>query len=111
MLRTAVGWVLVDWEDASDGAAPFYDLCHHLVQSHALLGRPTLQELLRGFRHGDGWVGGAVRSYAEAAREIEADAQSFLISYLQMTEGKVWVGRKSEAAVAARRTLLARLKG
>jgi energy-coupling factor transporter ATP-binding protein EcfA2 len=111
MLQTAVGWVLVDWEDASDGAAPFYDLCHHLVQSHALLGRPTLQELLRGFRRGDGWVGNAVRSYAEEAHENEVDAQSFLIVYLQMTEGSVWVGPRSEAAAAARRTLQARLKG
>jgi energy-coupling factor transporter ATP-binding protein EcfA2 len=111
MLRTSVGWVLVDWEDASDAAPPFYDLCHHLVQSHALLGRPTLQELLHGFRHGDGWVGNAVRSYAQEAHENELDAQSFLIAYLQMTEGKVWVGPKSEAAAAARRTLLARLKG
>jgi hypothetical protein len=111
MLRTSVGWVLVDWEDASDAAPPFYDLCHHLVQSHALLGRPTLQELLRGFRQGDGWVANAVRSYAEEAHENELDAESFLITYLQMTEGKVWVGPKSEAAAEARRTLLARLKG
>ena len=101
MLRTSVGWVLVDWEEASEPAPPFYDLCHYLVQSHALLGRPTLQELLRGFRHGDGWVGNAVRSYAEEANENEVDAQSFLIAYLQMTEGKVWVGPKSEAAAAA----------
>jgi thymidylate kinase len=111
MLRTSVGWVLVDWEDASDAAPPFYDLCHHLVQSHALLGRPTLQELLRGFRRGDNWVGNAVRSYAEEAHENEVDAQSFLIAYLQLTEGTVWVGPKSETAAAARRTLLARLKG
>jgi hypothetical protein len=111
MLRTSAGWVLVDWEDASDAAPPFYDLCHHMVQSHALLGRPTLQELLRGFRHGEGWVGNAVRSYAERAHEREVDVQSCLIAYLQMTEDSVWVGPKSEAAVVARRTLLARLKG
>jgi thymidylate kinase len=111
MLRTSDGWVLVDWEDASDAAPPFYDLCHHLVQTHALLGRPRLQELLRGFRHGEGWVGNAVRSYAEEAREREVDAPSFLVAYLQMTEGKGWVGPKTEAAAAARRTLLARLKG
>jgi thymidylate kinase len=111
MLRTSVGWVLLDWEDASDAAPPFYDLCHHLVQSHALLGRPTLQELVRGFRHRAGWVGNAVQSYAEEAHENKVDAQSFLIAYLQMTEGTVWVGPKSEAAAAVRRTLLARLKG
>jgi hypothetical protein len=41
-----------------------------------------------------------------------ADAESLLVSYLQATEGSVRVGRKSEAGgLAARRTLLARLKG
>jgi hypothetical protein len=112
MLRTSAGWVLVDWEEASDAAPPFYDLCHHLVQSHALLGRPTLAELLGGFRQGDGWVGKALRSYAAEANVSEIDAQAYLISYLQMTEGSVRVARKSEAgAPAARRTLLTRLTG
>jgi hypothetical protein len=52
-----------------------------------------------------------VRSYSEEAHESEVDAPSFLVAYLQMTEGKSWVGPKTEAAAAARRTLLARLKG
>jgi energy-coupling factor transporter ATP-binding protein EcfA2 len=112
MLWTGGDWVLIDWEEASDTAPPFYDVCHYLVQSHSLLGRPTLPELLRGFGHGDGWVGSALRSYAEGAHLSGADAQSFLAAYLQTTEGSVRVGRKSEAAgLAARRTLLARLKG
>jgi thiamine kinase-like enzyme len=111
MLRTATGWTLVDWEEATDVAPPFYDLCHFLVQSHALLGRPRLAELLRGFRRGEGWIGNAVRSYAEEAHVSEVDPHSFLISYLEITEDSGWVGRKREAAIAARRTLLARLKG
>ena len=40
------GWVLVDWESAGEQALPFHDLCHFLVQSHALLGQPTSPELL-----------------------------------------------------------------
>lgn len=111
MLRTTTGWTLVDWEEATDAAPPFYDLCHFLVQSHALLERPRLAELLGGFRRGEGWIGNAVRSYAEEAHVSEVDAQSFLISYLETTEDSGWVGRKREAAIAARRTLLARLKG
>jgi energy-coupling factor transporter ATP-binding protein EcfA2 len=111
MLRTATGWVLVDWEEATDAAPPFYDLCHFLVQSHALLGRPSLGELLRGFRGGEGWIGKGLRSYAEEADLSVGDAESFLISYLQITEGWVWVGRKRESAAAARRKLLTRLKG
>jgi hypothetical protein len=112
MLWTGGDWVLIDWEEASDNALPFYDICHYLVQSHTLLGRPTLAELLRGFQRGDGWVGSALRSYAREADARSVDADSFLVSYLQTTEGSLRVGRKSEAAgLAARRTLLARLKG
>jgi energy-coupling factor transporter ATP-binding protein EcfA2 len=112
MLWTGGDWVLIDWEEASDTAPPFHDLCHFLVQSHALLGRPTLPELLRGFQNGDGWVGSALRSYAREADVRPAHGESFLVSYLQATEASVRVGRKSEAAgLAARRTLLARLKG
>jgi thymidylate kinase len=112
MLRTADGWVLIDWEEATDAAPPFHDLCHYLVQSHALLGRPALPELLRGFQHGDGWVGRALRSYAREADVRPTDAESFLVSYLQATEASVRVGRKSEAAgLIARRALLARLRG
>jgi thymidylate kinase len=112
MLWTGEGWVLIDWEEASDTAPPFHDLCHYLVQSHALLGRPALPELLRGFQHFDGWVGSALRSYAREADVRPADGESFLVSYLQATEGSVRVETKSEAAgLAARRTLLARLKG
>jgi hypothetical protein len=112
MLWTGGDWVLIDWEEASDTALPFYDVCHYLVQSHALLGRPALPEILRGFQHGDGWVGSALRSYAREADVRPADAESLLVSYLQATEGSVRVGRKNEAGgLAARRTLLARLKG
>jgi hypothetical protein len=112
MLRTAEGWVLIDWEEASDEAPPFHDLCHYLVQSHALLGRPALPELLRGFQQGDGWVGNALRSYAREADLRPADGSSFLVSYLQATEGSVRVGRKSEAdGLISRRALLARLRG
>ena len=48
----------------------------------------------------------------QQANVSEVDAQSYLISYLQMTEGSVRLARKSEAgAPGARRTLLARLTG
>ena len=57
MLWTDAGWFLIDWEEASDTAPPFFDLCHHLVQSHSLLGHPTLPKLLRGFR-ARRWLGG-----------------------------------------------------
>ena len=39
-------------------ALPFHDLCHFLVQSHALLGQPTSPELLEGFLDGRGGLPG-----------------------------------------------------
>jgi hypothetical protein len=107
MLWTDAGWFLIDWEDASDTAPPFFDLCHHMVQSHSLLGHPTHSELVRGFRYGDAWVGSALRAYAREADLQAADGESSLISYLRSTEGP----RRGGKALAARRTLLARLTG
>jgi energy-coupling factor transporter ATP-binding protein EcfA2 len=112
MLWTDAGWFLIDWEEASDTAPPFFDLCHHMVQSHSLLGHPTLPELLRGFRYGEDWVGSALRAYARQADLLTADGESSLISYLRSTEASPRVGQKNEAAAfLARRTLLARLTG
>jgi energy-coupling factor transporter ATP-binding protein EcfA2 len=110
MLWTGAGWILIDWEEASLTAPPLFDLCHYLVQSFSLLGRPTLGQLLRGFRHDEGWVGRALRAYADGAHLHVGDGQSFLVAYLQATEGSIRVRRKRDAsALAARRTLLARL--
>jgi energy-coupling factor transporter ATP-binding protein EcfA2 len=110
MLWTDTGWILIDWEEASVAAPPLFDLCHYLVQSFSLLGRPTLGQLLRGFRHDEGWVGRALRAYADGADLHVGDGQSFLVAYLQATEGSIRVRRKRDAsALAARRTLLARL--
>jgi hypothetical protein len=67
LLRTADGWVLIDWEDAAAAEAPFLDLCHYLVQGHAMLGRPSRQAVLDGFRDQRGWVGLAVAAYADGA--------------------------------------------
>lgn len=110
MLRTEEGWVLIDWEEATDTAAPFFDPCHHLVQSYSLLGRPSLDELVTGFRQENGWIGGALRSYADGANLHGLDPEPFLVSYLERTEGSVRVQRESEArGLDARRALLARL--
>ena len=48
LLRTDRGWLLIDWESASRESPAFYDVFHHLVQSHVLLGRPSRQALLDG---------------------------------------------------------------
>jgi hypothetical protein len=77
LLRTSDAWVLVDWEDAREDLPPFYDVFHHLVQSHALLGRPRRRTVIRAV-HGSGPHGGAVRGYARAAGlEMDGASEAF----------------------------------
>jgi hypothetical protein len=85
VLRTETGWTLVDWEDASDYAPPFTDVLHYLVQSHALLGRPTRRDLLASVRTGRGTDGAAIRVYALAAGVAAGVAFGELRAYLERT--------------------------
>jgi hypothetical protein len=82
LLRTSKGWVLIDWEDAQEMHAPFYDLLHFLVQAHALLGRPSRDALLRGMLRREGWIGAAVAAYARGARISTDAAVPNLLLYL-----------------------------
>jgi hypothetical protein len=89
LLRTADGWVLIDWEDAAAEEAPFLDLCHYLVQGHAMLGRPSRQAVVQGFRAGAGWVGRAVAAYAAGAALPAATAEGALRRYLGTVEDRL----------------------
>ncbi|MBF6606408.1 MAG: hypothetical protein IVW53_12575 [Chloroflexi bacterium] len=82
LLRTRSGWMLIDWADAIEAAPPFADLIHFVVQSHALLGRPSTAAVVAGF-DGQGWVGAALRAHAAAAALDYRDARSRLIAYLE----------------------------
>ena len=86
LLRTGHGWVVVDWEQADPAGPRFHDLFHYLVQAHALLGRPTRRQLISGIG-GRGWVGGAIRSYAEGGHIPNSEARAALISYLESSQG------------------------
>ena len=66
LLRTDEGWLLVDWEYASSERPAFYDVFHHLVQSHALLGRPRRRTLVESVI-GQGRLAPLLRTYARAA--------------------------------------------
>jgi hypothetical protein len=110
LLRTSSGWALVDWESAGD-APPFHDLCHFIVQSHALLGRPSAADVIAGFVRGEGWVGGAVRAYAEAASLAVDDASDRLVGYLRWAiDGQSARTAAERAGMERRRRLLARLE-
>ncbi|HEV3495442.1 MAG TPA: phosphotransferase, partial [Actinomycetes bacterium] len=89
LLRTADGWVLIDWEDAAASEAPFLDLCHYLVQGHAMLGRPSRRAVLDGFRDRRGWVGEAVAAYADGAGLPVDEAAPALRRYLGMVESRL----------------------
>jgi aminoglycoside phosphotransferase (APT) family kinase protein len=89
LLETDQGLVLLDWESAREDAPPFFDLCHFLVQSHTLLGQPSWEHLVNGFRRGDGWVGAAVRAYADGAELSAEEAMAALESYLLTTAGSM----------------------
>ena len=85
LLRTADGWVLVDWEDARENAPPFFDVWHYLVQAHILLGRPSLSALARPWS-GPAWVPAAIRAYAAGAGVPLSTWRPTLIEYLHLSE-------------------------
>jgi thymidylate kinase len=86
LIRTSEGWTLVDWEHARADALPLYDVWHWLFQSHDLLGWPTRQTLLDGFR-GRGWVGQAIDAYRQGAGLDLVDASSLFLEYLDERTG------------------------
>ena len=105
LLRTSTGWALVDWESAGDDAA-FHDVCHYVVQSHALLGRPSEGEVLSGFLRGEGWIGRAIRAYADAAEVPPSTARDGLVRYLQHAMATHTVRTPAERVAGDRRRRL-----
>jgi thymidylate kinase len=111
VLRTETGWTLVDWEDASEDAAPFTDVLHYLVQAHALLRRPTKRDLLQSVRTGRGTDGAAIRVYALAAGVAAGVAYDVLHAYLERTLPTLDPATKDgHRGIRARRALLAAME-
>jgi hypothetical protein len=98
--------VLVDWEEASSAGPPFEDLFHFVVQSHALLGRPSRDEVMRGLV-GEGRVGRAFHAYAEAAELDVGTINENFADYLEHSQARLDVQRPDgQAGVRARKRLL-----
>ena len=111
LLRTPPGWALVDWESAGEAPA-FHDVCHYIVQSHALLGWPSASGVIEGFCRGRGWVGRAVSAYAEAADIPHGSAPEALAGYLERAIRDVtWRTSAERKGAQRRRRLLHRLGG
>ena len=110
LLRTEGGWTVIDWEEARDGAPPFWDVFHYLVQGHALLRRPRQEALVAGFE-GRGWVGAALQSYAEGAVVPARDAAMFFPAYLEDSRRMLnSAQRDGRAGLNARTALLRRFE-
>jgi hypothetical protein len=111
LLRTSTGWALVDWESAGEALA-FHDICHYIVQSHALLGWPSGSRVIEGFIRGRGWVGRAISVYAEAADIPPEAAPEALASYLDRAiQNETWRTGTEWKGAQRRRRLLGRLRG
>ncbi|HYZ78718.1 MAG TPA: hypothetical protein VE596_15240 [Gaiellaceae bacterium] len=116
LLRTPTGWLLVDWENATETAPPFHDIFHYLVHSFATLGRPRGEEILDGLA-GKGWIGAVIGAYAEGAGVPAASAAPLLARYLEWSieperrapDAQVEI-RGSGSDLAARRRLLAEVR-
>jgi hypothetical protein len=105
LLRTDRGWVLIDWESARPDAPPFHDLCHYVIQGHTLLGRPSWTDLRRGFLEGEGWMGAAVRAYAEGAAVPAEDAPEYLEIYLRTGRSTMTIEAQRAGGLVRRRLL------
>jgi hypothetical protein len=107
LLRTRTGWLLVDWENATEAAPAFHDVFHYLVHSFATVGRPSGEEILDGLA-GKGWIGAAIRAYAEGAGVPAAFAPLLLAQYL---ESNIEPEREIRgSSLSARRRLLAEVR-
>jgi hypothetical protein len=42
-------WVLINWEQSQSDGLPFFDIFHHVVQSHALFDYPSAKAIIDGF--------------------------------------------------------------
>ena len=104
LLRTADGWVLLDWEHASF-KPPFFDLWHYLMQAHSLLARPSSRALLRGVKGAHGWVRRAIVEYARGLGRDPGEAVDWFDDYISTSAGQL--GGKS---VGERHGLTARAR-
>ena len=83
LLRVDDAWVAVDWESSEQDAPPFYDLFHFLVQSCALLGRPSQEAVLQGIAMAEGELAPVVDAYGRGAGVPIRDASRHFLTYLQ----------------------------
>lgn len=103
-------WALVDWEAATDTAAPFQDVLHYLVQSATLLGRPSTGELVDGFR-GRGRIATMLHAFARGAGLDVSDIREAAVRYVHTTIPQLdSYSDDGRLGIAGRRALLTALR-
>jgi thymidylate kinase len=111
LLRSDGAWMLVDWEDASSDAPPFFDVFHYVVQAHSLLKRPSRRAISDGFS-GKGWIGAALAAYAEGGQVNISDSRASFRTYLDRSSSQIARGtRHARTAFDARRRLRDSVRG
>jgi hypothetical protein len=89
LLRTRAGeWALLDWESASPGTPPFFDLFHFFVQASAELRRPTKRAIVEGLEL-RGWVGRTIEAYAKGCEIDSREARRLFPEYLRLSMSNV----------------------
>jgi hypothetical protein len=94
---------LLDWENYRQSAPPYFDVAHWFVQSHTLLGRPTLNQLLRGVRTGEGEVGKCLQAYSVGAQLNEQEFTTAFLTYLDETTEALRYASRREINARKRR--------
>lgn len=107
LLQTKRGWVVVDWEDASEAGEPFHDLFHFFVQAHALLGKPKGNDLVDMFV-GKGPLAPVLHAYREAAGLPSQDVRARFVDFLASGSERLVESERDDAVrgVEARQLLL-----
>jgi hypothetical protein len=101
---------LLDWEEYQESAPAFFDIWHYLIQSHALLERPSRAAILRGL-DGKGAVGQALRNYSAAAGLDPRLARESLLEYLELSSATLDLDRADGRSGLAARTALLKSLG
>jgi hypothetical protein len=96
LLQTQRGWALIDWENAEEGAPPFFDLFHFYVQSSAELRRPSKRSIIEGLEL-KGAVGRAVNAYAAGCGVDPREVRGLFSQYLKRSVAKVIPGAPRRA--------------
>ena len=104
VLPTRDGWVVIDWEEASGEGLRYEDLYWYLTQASALLGHPTVSELVDGVTARSGWIGEVLTAYEAGAGIDAAGAADHLLDFCRRSVDRFDPRKPDEAkAISARR--------